>query len=134
MTVEGQAGPWYLIVLADGRRGYVHKTVVKLTDEATQVVLAEKTMIEAEKAVKSSEPHKTSQAATPALVTRAEESQPTPAASAAKPQSLLQFLERRQEELLLCLVISLLFFVIGWISGGNYYLKRDKARRSILRF
>jgi len=135
MTVEGEAGAWYLVALTDGQKGYVHRSIVRLIgDEPAQVAFAEKTTVEAEKPVQTSEPPKPGKPPTPALVPRADEAQTTPTTSAEKPRSLLHFLEGRQEELLLYLVVSVVFFVIGWICGGNYYLKRDRARRTKLRF
>src|SRR5712692_4280481 len=45
LTVEGQEGEWYLVTVADGQKGYVHKTVVKLAGEAqTPAISAEQSI------------------------------------------------------------------------------------------
>jgi hypothetical protein len=53
---------------------------------------------------------------------------------AAKSPSIIQMLEGRENDLILGLSIAVIFFVVGWICGGNYYLRRDRARRRKLRF
>jgi hypothetical protein len=53
---------------------------------------------------------------------------------AAKSPSIIQMLEGRESDLLLWLSIAVVFFMIGWILGGNYYLRRDRVRRRKLRF
>ncbi|HEX9264399.1 MAG TPA: hypothetical protein VF977_08520 [Candidatus Binatia bacterium] len=49
-------------------------------------------------------------------------------------KSLLQMLEGRETELTVTVAIALVFFFIGWICGGNYYLRRDRRRRAKLQF
>ena len=51
-----------------------------------------------------------------------------------KSPSILQMLEGHEKELLVAGAIALAFFVIGWICGGNYYVRRDRRRRTKLRF
>ena len=51
-----------------------------------------------------------------------------------KSPSLIQMLEGRETDMLLWLAIAAAFFLIGWICGGNYYLRRDRLRRTKLRF
>ena len=51
-----------------------------------------------------------------------------------KSPSIIQMLEGRESDLLLWLSIAVVFFMIGWILGGNYYLRRDRVRRRKLRF
>jgi uncharacterized membrane protein len=36
--------------------------------------------------------------------------------------------------MMLWAAIAIVFFLIGWICGGHYYLRRDRARRTRLRF
>ncbi len=48
--------------------------------------------------------------------------------------SILQMLDGHELELLAAAAIALSFFIIGWICGGNYYLRRDRRRRTKLRF
>jgi hypothetical protein len=51
-----------------------------------------------------------------------------------KSPSIIQMLEGRESDLLLWLSIAAVSFMIGWIFGGNYYLRRDRVRRRKLRF
>jgi hypothetical protein len=51
-----------------------------------------------------------------------------------KSPSILQMLEGHETELLVAMAIALAFFLMGWICGGNYYLRRDRRRRTKLRF
>ena len=53
---------------------------------------------------------------------------------AEKSPSIIQMLEGRESDLLVWLSIAVVFFMIGWILGGNYYLRRDRVRRRKLRF
>ena len=54
--------------------------------------------------------------------------------SAEKSPSILQMLEGHEPELLGAAAIALAFFFIGWICGGNYYVRRDRRQRTKLRF
>jgi uncharacterized membrane protein YciS (DUF1049 family) len=47
-----------------------------------------------------------------------------------KSPSILQMLDGHELELLVAAVLALSFFVIGWVCGGNYYLRRDRRLRS----
>jgi hypothetical protein len=53
---------------------------------------------------------------------------------AEKSPSIIQMLEGRESDLLIWLSIAVVSFMIGWIFGGNYYLRRDRVRRRKLRF
>ncbi len=53
---------------------------------------------------------------------------------AGKSPSILQMLEGHETELFVAVAIALAFFLVGWICGGNYYLRRDRRRRTKLRF
>jgi hypothetical protein len=75
----------------------------------------------------------------PRQIQQRESSPPTapvaePKFPAEKSPSIIQMLQGRENELILWVSIALVAFVIGWILGGNYYLRRDRARRSKLRF
>jgi hypothetical protein len=52
----------------------------------------------------------------------------------AKSLSILQMLEGHETELIVATIIAVAFFFIGWICGGNYYLRRDRRRRTKIRF
>jgi len=54
--------------------------------------------------------------------------------SAAEPASIMKMLEGSERELLAAMALAAAFFAIGWICGGNYYLRRDRRRRTKLRF
>lgn len=51
-----------------------------------------------------------------------------------KPRSIMQMLEGHETELLVAAAIAVAFFSVGWVCGGNYYLRRDLRRRTKLRF
>ena len=51
-----------------------------------------------------------------------------------KSPSIIQMLEGRENDLTIWVSIAAVAFVIGWILGGNYYLRRDRARSKKLRF
>jgi|ERR671919_910585 hypothetical protein len=51
-----------------------------------------------------------------------------------KSPSILQMLEGHETELMFAAAIAAAFFFIGWICGGNYYLRRDRRRRTKIRF
>lgn len=51
-----------------------------------------------------------------------------------KPRSIMQMLEGHETELLVAVAIAVAFFSVGWVCGGNYYLRRDRRRRTQLRF
>src|SRR5262245_26264751 len=51
-----------------------------------------------------------------------------------KSPSIIQMLEGRENDLIIWASIAAVAFVIGWIFGGNYYLRRDRARSKKLRF
>ena len=50
-----------------------------------------------------------------------------------KSASIFQMLDGPELELLVAAVLALSFFVIGWVCGGNYYLRRDRRPRSKIR-
>ena len=51
-----------------------------------------------------------------------------------KPRSIMQMAEGHETELLVAAAIAVAFFSVGWVCGGNYYLRRDRRRRTQLRF
>lgn len=55
-------------------------------------------------------------------------------ASPERPPSILQMLEGHETELAIAAAIAVGSFFIGWICGGNYYLRRDRQSRRKIRF
>jgi hypothetical protein len=53
---------------------------------------------------------------------------------AAKAPSLIQRLEGRESDVMIGLAIAVVFFLVGWISGGIHARRRDRSRRTRLRF
>ena len=51
-----------------------------------------------------------------------------------QPAGRIEMLEGRENDLFLWVSIAAVAFAIGWIFGGNYYLRRDRARSKKLRF
>ena len=54
--------------------------------------------------------------------------------SAEKSPSIIQMLEGRENDLILWASIAVVAFAMGWVFGGNYYVRRDRARSRKLRF
>lgn len=121
IAVEGQDGSWYLVSSADGKRGYVHKTLVHFlpTEQIVEATVAQ--------GVAKPEEEKKDLPIPPA------EEGAEPAPDRKRPP-VVRALEGRGWEVLGWLVIGLCIFFVGWICGGNYYLSRDRAKRSKLRF
>lgn len=148
VTVESLEGDWYLVTTSDGQRGYIHKTLLKLADAATPPAAPQKPkLVETKEAAKSASPAAPSgtQSSSPGPPTKSDEKPQTPAPVAvgrepiravpeARSPSIIQMLEGRETELKLGLLVAAVAFVIGWICGGNFYLRRDQRSRRKLRF
>lgn len=52
----------------------------------------------------------------------------------AEPQPLIEALGGRGWEIFWWLGLAVCVFFLGWICGGNYYLRRDRIKRTKLRF
>jgi len=102
------------------------KKAVSPTPSAIQKAPDSKTTATAQTA----KPRAPAQAATPAG--KAQEQKQT--APPAKSPSILQMLEGHETELAIAAAIAVAFFFIGWICGGNYYLRRDRRWRRKIRF
>jgi len=102
------------------------KEGVSPTPSAVQKAPGRKTTATAQTA----KPRAPAQAATPAAKAQ-EQKQTIPPA---KSPSILQMLEGHETELAIAAAIALTFFFIGWICGGNYYLRRDRRWRRKIRF
>jgi len=162
LIIEGKEGEWYFVTALNGQKGYVHQSLVRVISgesvPATRddVVATKPAVGEAqplpklapvalsaaptalspatlEPALQDSEPlgvkaeTKTSQAP---VIADANDSRTVQT----KSPPLIQLLEGREADIVLWLAIAVAFFLIGWICGGNYYLRRDRLRRTRLRF
>jgi uncharacterized protein YgiM (DUF1202 family) len=159
ITVEGQQGSWYLVQTIDGQKGYVHKSLVKLANEektpavSTELNPAKPPVSELQQPNKSVAIDSSVEAPQPsaAPVARADQTAKTAPAPAKnreasvskandyrsppkKSPSVIELLEGREADMIIWAGIAVAFFLIGWICGGNFYLRRDRLRRTKLRF
>ena len=51
-----------------------------------------------------------------------------------KPLTIIELLEGKEWTILSWFGMALCIFIIGWICGGNYYLRRDQINRTKLHF
>ena len=58
----------------------------------------------------------------------------TSAPSPAKAPSLIQRLEGREGDVVVWLAIAVVFFLVGWIGGSIHARRRERSRRTRLRF
>ena len=58
----------------------------------------------------------------------------TSAPSPAKAPSVIQRLEGREGDVMVWLAIAAVFFLVGWIGGGIHARRRERSRRTRLRF
>ncbi len=163
LIIEGQEGEWMRVKTADGQQGYVHQSLVKILDDDQKPTPAKESMA-GETAVATVKTPQSSVPDTPPTRTKAPvksdgesvsttesaaESSPPVAASPArtfaeqkeskpaepvKSPPLIHLLEGRESDMTVWLAIAVAFFLLGWICGGNFYLRRDRARRTKLRF
>ena len=127
VTVEGEDGSWYSVSATDGKKGHVHKTFVRLLGKAEEKEVAKKEVAGVESVAAESEV-RTDNA--PISVERREEIK----APKSKPVPVIKVLEGKEWQIVSWLGAALCIFIIGWICGGNYYLRRDRIRRSRLHF
>ncbi len=121
VTVEREERNWYLVSLSDGRSGYVYKPFVRLLG-----VEEIKPALEGAGAERVVEREKDSPRSSPKRVER----QPPKG----KSMPIITVIEGKEWEILLWFVVALGIFLVGWICGGNYYLRRDRIKRTKLRF
>ena len=127
VTVEGEEGSWYLLSAPDGKKGHVHKTFVRLLGKAEEKEVAKKEVAIVESVVAESAVQTDN---APIAVERLEEIK----TSKSKPAPVVKVLEGKEWQIVLWLGAALGISIIGWICGGNYYLRRDRIRRSRLHF
>lgn len=122
VVVEREQRSWYLVSLADGRKGYVYKNLVQLI-EKMEIQEPEK----GETLTQTAEEEKRDLQPSPPKQRVVE----TPRAG---PLPLIKVLEGKEWEILWWLGVALCIFIIGWICGGNYYLRRDRIRKRKIHF
>lgn len=125
VTVEEEVKSWYRVLLADGQKGYVHKTLVGLvvrSPEAAEPAKEEKAKVE-KTIPQFSPPEPPPQVEEPASEVPEPEPEPykSPQLSQWKGWWLMRWVGGIGA-----------VFVLGWIFGGNYYLRRDRIRVSRL--
>jgi len=121
VRVEKEDGSWYLVSLPDGRRGYVHRSLVRITEGAKL-------------------PQEVEKNATPPSEDRRENLPQAPSARPAaqipkgQPLPIIKVLDGKEWEVLGWFGVALCIFILGWICGGHYYLRRDRIKKTKLRF
>jgi hypothetical protein len=163
LIIEGKEGEWYFVTTVDGHKGYLHQSVMRVIGDdqpaaaRDDVVATKPAGVDAEPSARFTPPNALLSAPGTASKTKSEPA-PTdrePTASTAitaagqlssvadsngsttveaKSPPLIHLLEGREGDIVLWLAIAVAFFFIGWICGGNYYLRRDRFRRTKLRF
>lgn len=130
LTLEKEEGGWYLVALVDGRRGYIHKSLVAVVKNGGEKSPAKNgtAQLPAQGEALSEPRAEGKNDLSPASP------QPARPEAKARPLPLIRLLEGREMEILWWLGVALCIFIIGWICGGNYYLRRDRIRRTKLRF
>lgn len=109
VSVEGQEKSWYRIVLSDGRRGYVHKTLIETLIDP---IPSDPIVNQEEKSELPSPPIQ-------------RELQPPKS----HPSPTIPSVFQGEWGVLQWLLTFLCVFGLGWILGGNYYLRRDRVKR-----
>jgi uncharacterized protein YraI len=137
LVLETREGEWYLVTAPNGQKGYVYRKLLQIKVNTPPPVVPPTPNKVAAVDEKPGEPTSMQVSTTPApmpdiTLTAARPTEQSPAS--AKSPALIQLIEGRESDLTLWLSIALAFFLIGWICGGNYYLRRDRLRRTRLRF
>jgi hypothetical protein len=143
-----------LVVASDAWKESVRQQLLKFVDEAAaQTTDADSSTVPVEESkestkrtapaapakpqpppgVKAKTPESRSKASSPAKSTTPVDTSQEQK-SAAKSPSILQMLEGHETELMIAAAIAATFFLIGWICGGHYSLRRDRRRRTKIRF
>lgn len=124
VKVEKEVGSWYFVSLADGRSGYVHKSLVQISGKvkAEAAPMQPKQLIPAPTEEKRENLPKPP---APELAAQVRKGQPLP---------VIKVLEGKEWEVMGWLGVALCIFILGWVCGGNYYLRRDRVKRSKVHF
>lgn len=122
VTIAAEEGSWYLVKTPDGKKGYVHKSYVHLLASVeTKELVSEKSRADLVEEKSAALPD-------PPLPREERES------AKRKPLPVIKVLEGKEGEIFWWLAVALGIFIIGWICGGNYYLRLDRIRRKKLHF
>ena len=150
VVIEKLEGEWYLVTSIDGVKGYMHKNLLKLGEPAQKstVPAVDSQAKDAGKSVANpAAPLPTTQEIAPQpgtetkaapLPTRAPTTSPVinaePSPAPVKSSALIKMAAGRETELLACLGVSVLTFLLGWLCGGVYALRRERLKRTRLIF
>lgn len=148
VTVKANERGWYLVSLADGKRGYVSREFVELaknpqTEEiaqakpATEISNEEKEVSDEKMAVDDEEKGKGKGEAKEEKEKEEKISAPrkeNSPASQNEPRPVVRAIEGSEWKILRWFLAGLCVFILGWICGGRYYLHRDRVNRTKLRF
>jgi uncharacterized protein YgiM (DUF1202 family) len=141
VIIDKLEGEWYSVTLADGQKGYVHRNLVKVAEDAptaaktkaTEPATSTTQTIESPPAKVAVPPLK--QDATPTREPAAERQDAKSAKSSdGKAPSILQMIEAHNTEVKIALLVATVAFFLGWFCGGHYYLWRERKRQRRLRF
>jgi SH3-like domain-containing protein len=137
-------GEWYAVTTADGQNGYIHRSLLSVGSEAQSpqtAQSADKNKIDKPAKEGIGTPAKPSQVAAGGAAKAQKLNAPEPAAApkksdapAAKSPSIVEMLEGHENELIIAVAIASAFFLVGWICGGNHYLRRERKQRHKIRF
>jgi uncharacterized protein YraI len=142
VDVERLEGSWYRVSLPDGKRGYVYKPLVYLAEDEEGVsvkvgnaagqepgVLKEIAATETngtEKKGPLAVPRPQKELSHTNLVEKEIPKDYPPLTIGIGPGQVLV--------IAMWITAALCIFILGWILGGNYYLRRDRINRSKLHF
>ena len=147
VTIEKVEGDWFLVSAADGQKGYIHKNLLKPMENLAPVP-PQVAPVSAQKAANSTataaaQGSSVGQSVPPTL---AKPEKSPPAAEIPVPlevarvkpadgksPSLLQLLEAHEAEAKIALVVAGVAFVLGWVCGGLYSVRRERKHRRRLR-
>ena len=126
---------------SDAQRAFIFKHLLSIADETAAPITpsvpspAQKSAANIEVKETAKQPEgSTPVGSAPAPSTTAAAQPAAPKAAGAKPQSILQMIEGHEAEFKIGLLIAVGSFVLGWICGGSYYVRRERKRRGKLRF
>ena len=121
VTVEKLEGEWYFVAAADGQKGYIDKNLLQVAAQGTSPA----PISPAGKSVAQAPPSPSPTTSPPASQAKDLE---------AKSRSILQMLEAHEAEVKLSVLVAGGAFILGWICGGHFSVRRERKRQRRLRF